>query len=218
MFGKAANQVKIIKRAGKVSELEAAIKENPMIGNTGIAHTRWATHGIPTESNAHPPHSNGEVFVVHNGIIENHQELRTTLLALGYEFESETDTEVIAHLVHAKLEEAGSLSGAVKGAVKDLEGAYAIGVIHIKEPQVIVAARKGSPLVLGMGNDENLIASDQLAIADYADKFIFLEEGDLAEITPSKATLWDSENKEVERPVVVEKALGETIDLSLIHI
>ena len=212
VFGKDANQVKIIKRAGKVSELEAAIKENPMIGNTGIAHTRWATHGIPTESNAHPHHSNGEVFVVHNGIIENHQELRTTLLALGYEFESETDTEVIAHLVHAKLEEAGSLSGAVKGAVKDLEGAYAIGVIHIKEPQVIVAARKGSPLVLGVGNDENLIASDQLAIADYADKFIFLEEGDLAEITPSKATLWDSENKEVERPVVVEKALGETID------
>tara|TARA_Y100000588_G_scaffold375719_1_gene452453 strand:+ start:1462 stop:3294 length:1833 start_codon:yes stop_codon:yes gene_type:complete len=212
VFGKDANQVKIIKRAGKVSELEAAIKENPMIGNTGIAHTRWATHGIATESNAHPHHSNGEVFVVHNGIIENHQELRTTLLALGYEFESETDTEVIAHLVHAKLEEAGSLPGAVKEAVKDLEGAYAIGVIHIKEPQVIVAARKGSPLVLGMGNDENLIASDQLAIADYADKFIFLEEGDLAEITPSKATLWDSENKEVERPVVVEKALGETID------
>ena len=212
VFGKDANQVKIIKRAGKVSELEAAIKESPMIGNTGIAHTRWATHGIPTESNAHPHHSNEEVFVVHNGIIENHQELRTTLLALGYEFESETDTEVIAHLVHAKLEEAGSLSGAVKEAVKDLEGAYAIGVIHIKEPQVIVAARKGSPLVLGMGNDENLIASDQLAIADYADKFIFLEEGDLAEITPSQATLWDSENKEVERPVVVERALGETIE------
>jgi len=212
VFGKDANQVKVIKRAGKVSELEEAIKGNPMIGNTGIAHTRWATHGIPTESNAHPHHSNEEVFVVHNGIIENYQELRTTLLALGYEFESETDTEVIAHLVHAKLEEVGSLSGAVKEAVKDLEGAYAIGVIHIKEPQVIVAARKGSPLVLGMGNDENLIASDQLAIADYADKFIFLEEGDLAEITPSKATLWDSENKEVERPVVVEKALGETID------
>jgi len=212
VFGKDANQVKIIKRAGKVSELEAAIKESPMIGNTGIAHTRWATHGIPTESNAHPHHSNEEVFVVHNGIIENHQELRTTLLALGYSFMSETDTEVIAHLVHAKLEEAGSLSGAVKEAVKDLEGAYAIGVIHIKEPQVIVAARKGSPLVLGMGNDENLIASDQLAIADYADRFIFLEEGDLAEITPSQATLWDSENKEVERPVVVEKALGETID------
>jgi len=212
VFGKDSNQVQTIKRAGKVSELEAAIKENPMIGNTGIAHTRWATHGIPTESNAHPHHSKEEVFVVHNGIIENHQELRTTLLALGYDFESETDTEVIAHLIHAKIEETGSLSEAVKEAVKDLEGAYAIGAIYIKEPQVIVAARKGSPLVLGMGASENLIASDQLAIADFADKFIFLEDGDLAEITPSQATLWDSENKQVERPVVVERALGETIE------
>ncbi len=212
VFGKDSNQVQTIKRAGKVSELEAAIKENPMIGNTGIAHTRWATHGIATESNAHPHHSKEEVFVVHNGIIENHQELRTTLLALGYEFESETDTEVIAHLIHAKIEETGSLSKAAKEAVKDLEGAYAIGAIYIKEPQVIVAARKGSPLVLGMGASENLIASDQLAIADFADKFIFLEDGDLAEITPSQATLWDSENNQVERPVVVERALGETIE------
>ena len=212
VFGKDSNQVQTIKRAGKVSELEAAIKENPMIGNTGIAHTRWATHGIATESNAHPHHSKEEVFVVHNGIIENHQELRTTLLALGYEFESETDTEVIAHLIHAKIEETGSLSEAAKEAVKDLEGAYAIGAIYIKEPQVIVAARKGSPLVLGMGASENLIASDQLAIADFADKFIFLEDGDLAEITPSQATLWDSENNQVERPVVVERALGETIE------
>ena len=212
VFGKDSNQVQTIKRAGKVSELEAAIKENPMIGNTGIAHTRWATHGIATESNAHPHHSKEEVFVVHNGIIENHQELRTTLLALGYEFESETDTEVIAHLIHAKIEETGSLSKAAKEAVKDLEGAYAIGAIYIKEPQVIVAARKGSPLVLGMGANENLIASDQLAIADFADKFIFLEDGDLAEITPSQATLWDSENNQVERPVVVERALGETIE------
>ena len=212
VFGKDSNQVQTIKRAGKVSELEAAIKENPMIGNTGIAHTRWATHGIATESNAHPHHSKEEVFVVHNGIIENHQELRTTLLALGYDFESETDTEVIAHLIHAKIEETGSLSKAAKEAVKDLEGAYAIGAIYIKEPQVIVAARKGSPLVLGMGASENLIASDQLAIADFADKFIFLEDGDLAEITPSQATLWDSENNRVERPVVVERALGETIE------
>ena len=212
VFGKDSNQVQTIKRAGKVSELEAAIKENPMIGNTGIAHTRWATHGIATESNAHPHHSREEVFVVHNGIIENHQELRTTLLALGYEFESETDTEVIAHLIHAKIEETGSLSEAAKEAIKDLEGAYAIGAIYIKEPQVIVAARKGSPLVLGMGASENLIASDQLAIADFADKFIFLEDGDLAEITPSQATLWDSENNQVERPVIVERALGETIE------
>ena len=212
VFGKDSNQVQIVKRAGKVSELQNAIQEIPMTGDTGIAHTRWATHGIPTEANAHPHHSRGEVYVVHNGIIENHQELRTTLKALDYEFESETDTEVIAHLIHAKLSNSGSLAGAVKEAVKDLEGAYALGVIYIKEPQVVVAARKGSPLVLGLGERENLMASDQLAIAEYAEKFIFLEEGDLAEITPKKATLWDVNDQEVKRPVVVEKTLGETID------
>jgi len=212
VFGKDSNQVQIIKRAGKVSELQTAIGETPMIGNTGIAHTRWATHGIPTELNAHPHHSRGEVFVVHNGIIENHQELRTTLRALGYEFESDTDTEVIAHLIHAKRETTDTLAEAVKLAVKDLEGAYALGAIHIKEPQVVAAARKGSPLVLGMGSSENLIASDQLAIADYADKFIFLEEGDTAEVTPSGTRLWDSSDQEVKRPAVVEKTLGETIE------
>ena len=212
VFGKDSNQVQVIKRAGKVSELQAAIGETPMIGNTGIAHTRWATHGIPTELNAHPHHSRGEVFVVHNGIIENHQELRTTLRALGYEFESDTDTEVIAHLIHAKRETTDTLAEAVKLAVKDLEGAYALGAIHIKEPQVVAAARKGSPLVLGMGSSENLIASDQLAIADYADKFIFLEEGDTAEVTPSGTRLWDSSDQEVKRPAVVEKTLGETIE------
>ena len=175
VFGKDSNQVQIVKRAGKVSELQNAIQEMPMTGDTGIAHTRWATHGIPTEANAHPHHSRGEVYVVHNGIIENHQELRTTLKALDYEFESETDSEVVAHLIHAKLSNSGSLAEAVKEAVKDLEGAYALGVIYIKEPQVVVAARKGSPLVLGLGERENLMASDQLAIAEYAEKFIFLE-------------------------------------------
>ena len=212
VFGKDSNEVQVIKRAGKVSELQNAIQEVPMRGNTGIAHTRWATHGVPTEANAHPHHSKGEVYIVHNGIIENHQELRTTLKALGYDFESETDTEVIAHLIHAKLNDKSSLAEAVKEAVKDLEGTYALGAIHIKEPQVVVAARRGSPLVLGMGAGENLIASDQLAISDYTDRFIFLEEGDLAEITPQEVRLWDETDHEVERPVVVEKALGETIE------
>jgi len=212
VFGKDSNQIQVIKRAGKVSELQNAIQEVPMRGNTGIAHTRWATHGVPTEANAHPHHSKGEVYIVHNGIIENHQELRTTLKALGYNFESETDTEVIAHLIHAKLNDKSSLAEAVKEAVKDLEGTYALGAIHIKEPQVVVAARRGSPLVLGMGAGENLIASDQLAISDYTDRFIFLEEGDLAEITPQEVRLWDEADHEVERPVVVEKALGETIE------
>lgn len=212
VFGKDSNQVQVVKRKGKVSELQNATTESPMMGNTGIAHTRWATHGIPSESNAHPHHSNEEVYIVHNGIIENHQELRTTLKALGYDFESETDTEVIAHLIHAKLEESSSLIEATKEAVKDLEGAYAIGAIHIKEPQVVVGARRGSPLVLGLGKGENLIASDQLAIADYAESFIFLEDGDLAEITPEETKLWDQTGKEVERPIIVEKALGETIE------
>ncbi len=212
VFGKDSNQVQVIKRAGKVSELQNAIQEVPIRGNTGIAHTRWATHGVPTEVNAHPHHSKNEVYVVHNGIIENHQELRTTLKAMGYDFESETDTEVIAHLVHAKLNDTSSLAEAVKEAVKDLDGAYALGAIYIKEPEVVVAARRGSPLVLGMGAGENLIASDQLAISDYTDRFIFLEEGDLAEITPQEIRLWDETNQEVERPVVVEKALGETIE------
>ena len=212
VFGKDSNQVNVVKRAGKVSELKNAIEEMPLVGNTGIAHTRWATHGIPTENNAHPHHSREEVYIVHNGIIENHQELRTTLKALGYEFESETDTEVIAHLVHAKREITDNLAEAVKLAVKDLKGAYALGAIHIKEPQVVVAARKGSPLVLGMGTNENLIASDQLAIADYAENFIFLEEGDTAEVTPSGTKLWDESDQEVVRPVVVEKTLGETIE------
>jgi len=212
VFGKDSNEVQAIKRAGKVSELQNAIQEVPMRGNTGIAHTRWATHGVPTETNAHPHHSKGEVYIVHNGIIENHQELRTTLKALGYNFESETDSEVIAHLIHAKLNDKSSLAEAVKEAVKDLEGTYALGAIHIREPQVVVAARRGSPLVLGMGAGENLIASDQLAISDYTDRFIFLEEGDLAEITPQEVRLWDEADQEVERPVVVEKALGETIE------
>ncbi|MBE20007.1 MAG: glutamine--fructose-6-phosphate transaminase (isomerizing) [Gammaproteobacteria bacterium] len=212
VFGKDSNQVQVVKRKGKVSELQNATLESPMMGNTGIAHTRWATHGIPSESNAHPHHSNEEVYIVHNGIIENHQELRTTLKALGYDFKSETDTEVIAHLIHAKLEESNSLVEATKEAVKDLEGAYAIGAIHIKEPQVVVGARRGSPLVLGLGRGENLIASDQLAIADYAESFVFLEDGDLAEITPEETKLWDQTGKEVERPIIVEKALGETIE------
>ena len=213
VFGKDSNLVQVVKRSGKVAELQQAIEAVPLMGNTGIAHTRWATHGIPTEVNAHPHHSKDEVFVVHNGIIENHQELRTTLQALGYEFESETDTEVIAHLIHAKLNGLElSLAQATKEAVKDLKGAYAIAAIHIKEPQVVVVARKGSPLVLGRGQGENLIASDQLAIADYAEEFIFLEEGDSAEITPTTTTLWDQQGNEVERPVVVEKHLGETID------
>ena len=208
-----ADQIQIFKSTGKVAELQSSIDQNPVNGNVGIAHTRWATHGLPTENNAHPHHSNNNVFVIHNGIIENHQEIRTTLKALGYVFESETDTEVIAHLIHAKMSQEGApLIEALQLAVKDLRGAYAIGAVCETEPGIIAAARKGSPLVVGMGHGENFIASDQLALADFAENFVFLEEGDLAEITSSGTKFWNLNDEEVERPVVVAKSLGETVD------
>ena len=208
-----ADQIQIYKSIGKVAELQNSIDQNPVNGNVGIAHTRWATHGLPTEINAHPHHSNKNVFVIHNGIIENHQEIRTTLKALGYMFESETDTEVIAHLIHAKMSQSeASLVEALQLAVKDLRGAYAIGAVCETEPGVIAAARKGSPLVVGIGHGENFIASDQLALADFAENFVFLEEGDLAEITSSGTKFWNLNDEEVERPVVVAKSLGETVD------
>ena len=208
-----SEEIQVYKSTGKVSELQSSIEQNPVNGNTGIAHTRWATHGLPTTENAHPHHSNKEVYVIHNGIIENHQEIRTTLKALGYVFESETDTEVIAHLIHAKMaENKTSLVDSLRAAVKDLRGAYAIGAVSSKEPGLLAAARKGSPLVVGKGSGENFIASDQLALADYAEKFIFLEEGDLAEITPTDTTFWNIDDEQVDRPVVVAKSLGETID------
>ena len=208
-----AEQIQVFKSTGKVAELQNSIDNNPVNGNTGIAHTRWATHGLPTEANAHPHHSNNEVFVIHNGIIENHQEIRTTLKALGYTFESETDTEVIAHLIHAKMSENdSSLIEALKMSVKDLRGAYAIGAVSEAEPGMLAAARKGSPLVVGIGHGENFIASDQLALADFAENFVFLEEGDLAEITSTYIKYWNLNDDEVERPVVVAKSLGETVD------
>ena len=212
VFDEGSEDVLVYKRLGKVLELQSALKDNPINGTTGIAHTRWATHGVPAEKNAHPHHSNHEVFVVHNGIIENHQEIKTTLRALGYHFESDTDSEVIGHLIHAKLEKYHSLVEALRSAVKDLRGAYAIGAVYSKEPSIIAAARKGSPLVVAHGAGENFIASDQMALADYAEDFVFLEDGDLAEITPTSTKFWNLEDVEVDRPVVVAKSLGETID------
>ena len=212
VFDEGSEDVRVYKRLGKVLELQSALLDNPINGTTGIAHTRWATHGVPAEKNAHPHHSNHEVFVVHNGIIENHQEIKTTLKALGYHFESDTDSEVIGHLIHAKLEKHHSLVEALRSAVKDLRGAYAIGAVYSKEPSIIAAARKGSPLVVAHGAGENFIASDQMALTDYAEDFVFLEDGDLAEITPTSTKFWNLEDVEVDRPVVVAKSLGETID------
>ena len=159
------------RQVGKVQELVKCIDRDPVDGMTGIAHTRWATHGVPAEQNAHPHASRGRVAIVHNGIIENFEALREELSAQGYEFESATDSETVAHLVHAELETGADLLEAVRNTVKKLEGAYAIGVISTEEPGRIIAARAGSPLVIGKGMGENFIASDVLALKPVTDRF-----------------------------------------------
>lgn len=194
------NEIARLRRNGKVAELGNALAENPLRGRLGIAHTRWATHGKPMERNAHP-HTSGEVAVVHNGIIENFEELKEELENAGYEFTSDTDTEVIPHLIHQAYEKNPDLMEAVKIAIARCEGAYALGVIHSFHPERIVAARKGSPLVIGRGIDENFIASDQLALLHVTDQFMFLEEGDVAEITVDDVKVWDESGKPVEREV-----------------
>ncbi|MBD1585853.1 glutamine--fructose-6-phosphate transaminase (isomerizing) [Pseudomonas typographi] len=187
---------------GKVSELAESLIQQPLIGQLGIAHTRWATHGAPTEANAHPHFSRGEVAVVHNGIIENHEALRKELQGLGYAFASQTDTEVIAHLLHYKLQEQGELTAALKATVRQLQGAYGLAAIYLGQPDRLVAARSGSPLVVGLGLGENFVASDQLALRQVTDRFMYLEEGDIAEITRDTVQLWNHEGQPVQREVV----------------
>ena len=171
-----------------------------MIGGTGIAHTRWATHGEPSETNAHP-HASGTFAVVHNGIIENHEELRELLKSRGYVFLSQTDTEVIAHLVEWEMRSTDSLLDAVKKAVKQLTGAYGMVVMDSRHPEHLVAARSGSPLVIGLGIGENFLASDQLALLSVTRRFIFLEEGDIAEITRRTVDIYDTYGNKVEREI-----------------
>ncbi len=190
-----------MRRPGKVSELEAALAEQPLAGRLGIAHTRWATHGAPCERNAHP-HFSGNIAVVHNGIIENHEALREQLKALGYAFSSDTDTEVIAHLLTHKLKEQPDLTAALKATVKELHGAYGLAVINAQQPDRLVAARSGSPLVIGLGLGENFLASDQLALRQVTDRFMYLEEGDIAEIRRDSVQIWDVTGNAVERATV----------------
>ncbi|WP_263216504.1 glutamine--fructose-6-phosphate transaminase (isomerizing) [Pseudomonas atacamensis] len=190
-----------MRRPGKVSELEAALAEQPLAGRLGIAHTRWATHGAPCERNAHP-HFSGNIAVVHNGIIENHEALREQLKALGYSFSSDTDTEVIAHLLTHKLKEQPDLTAALKATVKELHGAYGLAVINAQQPDRLVAARSGSPLVIGLGLGENFLASDQLALRQVTDRFMYLEEGDIAEIRRDSVQIWDVNGNAVERQTV----------------
>ncbi|MGJ7547426.1 glutamine--fructose-6-phosphate transaminase (isomerizing) [Pseudomonas alloputida] len=200
------------RRIGKVAELQAAVAAEPLNGQLGIAHTRWATHGAPTEGNAHPHFSGNEVAVVHNGIIENHEELREELKGLGYVFTSQTDTEVIVHLIHHTLKTIPDLADALKSAVKRLHGAYGLALISVKQPDRLVAARSGSPLVIGLGHGENFLASDQLALRQVTDRFMYLEEGDIAEIRRDQVKIWDQAGQPVVRETVQYHEGAEAAD------
>ncbi|RDV26831.1 glutamine--fructose-6-phosphate transaminase (isomerizing) [Alteromonas aestuariivivens] len=191
-----------IRRTGKVQELVDAIGDKPALGSTGIAHTRWATHGGVTEANAHPHFSSDRIAVVHNGIIENYLSLKEKLAAQGYTFTSDTDTETIAHTVHAELQKGGSLLEAVQSAVAQFHGAYGTVIMDKEDPTRVVVARSGSPLVIGLGLGENFIASDQMALLPVTRRFIFLEEGDVAEITRRTVKIFDVNGNPVEREVI----------------
>jgi len=191
-----------IRRTGKVQELADAVAEGEALGTTGIAHTRWATHGGVTEANAHPHFSTERVAVVHNGIIENYVNLKAQLKEQGYTFTSDTDTETIAHTVHEELKSGKTLLDAVQSAVKTFHGAYGTVIMDKEDPSRVVVARSGSPLVIGLGLGENFIASDQMALLPVTRRFIFLEEGDVAEITRRDVKIFDKDGNAVEREVI----------------
>ncbi len=201
-----------IRSVGKVAELAARLEQSPLDGSLGIAHTRWATHGMPAERNAHPHVSGEKVAVVHNGIIENHAELRQRLQAEGYRFTSETDTEVIAHLLAAHLSRGAGLLEAVRAATQEMVGAYALAVVSPDEPDHMVVARAGSPLVVGVGEGANYIASDVFALLPVTQDFIFLEEGDIAEIRRDGVTVWDAGGHPAQRPVKRSQVTGAVAD------
>jgi glucosamine--fructose-6-phosphate aminotransferase (isomerizing) len=202
-----------VRRVGRVSEMEHAAAAQGLEGFIGIGHTRWATHGGVTEPNAHPHISHGEVAVVHNGIIENHEQQRERLRALGYQFESQTDTEVIAHLVHYYLKQTGNLFEATQHAVRELIGAFAIGVIALAAPDELVCARMGCPLLVGLGEGENFIASDVSAIISATRRVIFLEDGDLARLTRDSVQVIDKNEQPVERKVHVSDVSLASLEL-----
>ncbi|MHA3083176.1 glutamine--fructose-6-phosphate transaminase (isomerizing) [Acinetobacter sp. ANC 5383] len=198
------------RRVGKVVNLEEAVKTHQVAGTLGIAHTRWATHGKPTETNAHP-HISGKVAVVHNGIIENYAELKADLQAQGYVFSSQTDTEVVAHLVDEALKTTDSLLIAVQSIVSKLKGAYALGIVHADYPDELITVREGSPLVIGVGIGEHFIGSDQLALLPITNRFIYLEEGDIARLTRSSIEIYAHGTQAIQRPV---KELDATVSNS----
>ena len=200
-----------LRSVARVSDLVSQVAKKHLAAETGIAHTRWATHGAPVTHNAHPIFSRGEIALVHNGIIENHDELRAELKSKGYVFETETDTEVIAHLVHSLYK--GKLFDAVRKAVKRLTGAYAIAVVSKGEPHRVVGARAGNPLVVGLGKNENFIASDALALAGTTDQIAYLEEGDVAEVTLEGFRVFDAGGREAQRTVKTVATSGAAAEL-----
>ena len=209
--------IKRVRAVGRVSEMQAKVDAQDLTGTLGIGHTRWATHGGVTESNAHPhvspSNERGEIAVVHNGIIENHDEQRDRLKALGYTFESQTDTEVIAHLIHYYQAQNLSLLHATQKAVAELRGAFAISVLSIKEPNVMVCARLGCPLLIGLGDGENFIASDVSAVLSVTRRVIYLEDGDVATLTADKVEILDKDGKLVNRKVHVSDVSLASLEL-----
>jgi glucosamine--fructose-6-phosphate aminotransferase (isomerizing) len=193
------NGIERVRAVGRVAAMQDKATAVNLTGLVGIGHTRWATHGGVTESNAHPHVSKGEIAVVHNGIIENHDEQRTRLRALGYVFESQTDTEVIAHLIHYYSEQGLSLLAATQKAVAELTGAFAISVISVKSPDTMICARLGCPLLIGLGEGENFIASDVSAVLSVTRRVIYLEDGDIGEIRRDRVTIYGRDGVEVSR-------------------
>jgi glucosamine--fructose-6-phosphate aminotransferase (isomerizing) len=208
----ASNQLIRVRRKGKIRELEAALNETPANGLIGIAHTRWATHGVPSERNAHPHLCRESIAVVHNGIIENHEALRTQLEAKGYVFESETDTETIVHQIHDCMASGQPLLDAVRQTCELLEGAYAIGVISTSDPRTLITARQGSPLVIGLGEGESLIASDIFALVGETQRFVFLEDGDIAELGVDSVKIFDGYGQLVDRPVHITGLAADAVE------
>lgn len=207
-------ELRRLRSAGRVLSLQQMAEAEGLLGCTGIAHTRWATHGAPEERNAHP-HISGGISVVHNGIIENHDAMRTKLRALGYKFLSDTDTEVIAHLVHYNHARSSSLLEAVIASIAELVGAYAIAVISDSANDRLIVARHGAPLLLGLGDGENFAASDTSALLQVTQRVIYLEDGDVSELTTEAVKIFDSKGNPVQRPVHVSELTAEAVELGL---
>ena len=203
--------IRRVRRVGRVAEMESAVHAENLKGIVGIAHTRWATHGGVTEPNAHPHVSMNEIAVVHNGIIENHEEQRARLKALGYSFESQTDTEVVAHLIHHYFQRSHDLFEATRKAAGDLRGAYALGVVALADPDTMAGARMGCPLVVGLGEGENFLASDFSALVSETRRVMYLEDGDVVALKRGGVQVVDREGRAVERKVHISQLSHERV-------